>query len=48
MLKSDPPLANEADLEIPVCVADADAAVALIREHMRKRDRRRTKRADRA
>lgn len=41
MLSSDPPLANAEDLAIPVCVADADEAVAIIRERMRKRGRRR-------
>ncbi len=33
MLSVDPPLANVADMTIPHCVADADAAIALIREH---------------
>ena len=41
MLSSDPPLANAEDFAIPHCVADADAAVALIRERMRKRRRTR-------
>ena len=40
MLSSDPPLANEEDLAIPVCVEDADGAVAIIRARMRKRSRR--------
>jgi uncharacterized protein (TIGR00730 family) len=35
MLASDPPLASVADLTIPRCVADADEAVAIIREHHR-------------
>lgn len=35
MLASDPPLASADDLRIPRCVADADAAVAIIREHRR-------------
>ncbi len=33
MLSVDPPLANVADMTIPHCVADADAAIALIRGH---------------
>jgi hypothetical protein len=33
LLKTDPPLANPADLEIPRCVETADEAIALIREH---------------
>jgi predicted Rossmann-fold nucleotide-binding protein len=33
MLSMDPPLANPEDLTIPVCVADADEAIALIRKH---------------
>jgi predicted Rossmann-fold nucleotide-binding protein len=33
MLPTDPPLASPEDLAIPVCVADADEAVALIRRH---------------
>ena len=41
MLSSDPPLANAEDLAIPVCVADADEAVAIIRQRMRRRGRRR-------
>ena len=42
MLASDPPLANADDLRIPRCVADADAAVGIIREHRRHwRTRRR-------
>jgi len=40
MLSADPPLANAEDLAIPQCVPDADAAVAIIRERMRKRGRR--------
>jgi len=40
MLSADPPLANTEDLAIPQCVPDADAAVAIIRERMRKRGRR--------
>jgi uncharacterized protein (TIGR00730 family) len=36
MLASDPPLASAKDLGIPRCVPDADAAVALIREHHRR------------
>jgi len=40
MLSTDPPLANAEDLAIPRCVPDADAAVAIIRERMRKRGRR--------
>jgi uncharacterized protein (TIGR00730 family) len=41
MLSSEPALANAEDFAIPVCVADADEAVAVIRERMRKRGRRR-------
>ena len=33
MLAIDPPLANIEDMAIPRCVANADAAIALIREH---------------
>jgi hypothetical protein len=33
MLAIDPPLANVEDLAIPRCVANADDAIALIREH---------------
>jgi uncharacterized protein (TIGR00730 family) len=33
MLATDPPLVNAEDLDIPRCAADADAAVAIIREH---------------
>jgi uncharacterized protein (TIGR00730 family) len=33
MLSYDPPLANEADFEIPQCVAGADEAIAIIRRH---------------
>jgi len=40
MLSSDPPLANPQDIEIPHCVADADAAIAVIRRHFRTRGRR--------
>jgi uncharacterized protein (TIGR00730 family) len=36
MLSSDPPLASAGDLKIPHCAADADAAIALIREHHRR------------
>jgi uncharacterized protein (TIGR00730 family) len=36
MLASDPPLASAKDLAIPRCVADADEAVAVIREHHRR------------
>lgn len=35
MLSADPPLANPEDMEIPVCVADADEAIARIRKHHR-------------
>jgi hypothetical protein len=41
MLTTAPPLANAEDLAIPVCVKDADEAVAVIRERMRKRGRSR-------
>jgi uncharacterized protein (TIGR00730 family) len=33
MLAADPPLASVEDLRIPCCVPDADAAVALLRQH---------------
>ena len=33
MLSVDPPLANTEDMTIPRCVANADEAIALIREH---------------
>jgi hypothetical protein len=33
MLAFDPPLANAEDLELPQCLPDADAAIAVIREH---------------
>lgn len=33
MLSNDPPLASEQDLQIPVCVATGDEAVAHIRQH---------------
>jgi predicted Rossmann-fold nucleotide-binding protein len=33
MLSTEPPLANAKDLEIPVCVASADEAIAIVREH---------------
>ena len=33
MLTTDPPLANPEDLTLPVCVAGADEAIALIRKH---------------
>jgi hypothetical protein len=33
MLSADPPLAGAEDLAIPRCVPNADAAIALIREH---------------
>jgi uncharacterized protein (TIGR00730 family) len=35
MLAIDPPLANPEDMTIPRCTANADEAVALIREHQR-------------
>jgi uncharacterized protein (TIGR00730 family) len=33
MLEIDPPLANPEDMTIPRCVANADEAIALVREH---------------
>jgi predicted Rossmann-fold nucleotide-binding protein len=33
MLGTDPPLASPADIQIPRCVADADEAIALLRQH---------------
>ena len=36
MLASDPPLANPEHLTIPCCVAHADEAIAIIREHHAK------------
>jgi len=35
MLAVDPPLANPEDMTIPRCAANADEAIALIREHHR-------------
>jgi uncharacterized protein (TIGR00730 family) len=36
MLSFDPPLANAEDMDIPRCVASADEAIALIRDHYAK------------
>lgn len=33
MLAFEPPLANAEDMELPQCLPDADAAIAVIREH---------------
>ncbi|AMY08692.1 putative lysine decarboxylase [Luteitalea pratensis] len=33
MLSSDPPLASARDMDIPRCVANADEAIAIVREH---------------
>jgi hypothetical protein len=33
MLTTDPPLASAADMDIPRCVANADDAIAIVREH---------------
>jgi hypothetical protein len=33
MLSVDPPLANVEDMTIPRCAANADEAIAIIREH---------------
>jgi hypothetical protein len=35
MLSTEPPLASPADLTIPICVADADEAIARVRDHYR-------------
>jgi uncharacterized protein (TIGR00730 family) len=35
MLSTDSPLASRKDLDIPVCVEDADAAIAIVRAHHR-------------
>ena len=35
MLSVDPPLANAEDMAIPRCAANADEAIALLREHLR-------------
>jgi uncharacterized protein (TIGR00730 family) len=35
MLSTEPPLASPADLTIPICVADADEAIARVRDHHR-------------
>jgi len=43
MLSSDPPLASADDLKIPQCAANADEAIAIIREHHRKWQRGRSK-----
>ncbi|RIK83425.1 MAG: lysine decarboxylase [Planctomycetota bacterium] len=37
MLSFDPPLANAEDLALPQCVPDADAAIAIVREHLATR-----------
>ncbi len=42
MLSSDPPLASADDLKIPQCAANADEAIAIIREHHRKWQRGRS------
>jgi predicted Rossmann-fold nucleotide-binding protein len=42
MLSSDPPLASADDLKIPHCAANADEAIAIIREHHRKWQRGRS------
>ncbi len=34
MLAEDPPLASVEDMEIPRCVANADEAISLSREHL--------------
>jgi hypothetical protein len=36
MLAFDPPLANPEDMAIPCCVANADEAIAVVREHHSK------------
>ena len=36
MLSTDPPLASRKDLDIPICVDDAGAAIAIVRAHHRK------------
>ena len=36
MLSSDPPLANPEDMDIPRCVATADEAIALLRDHLER------------
>ena len=36
MLSTDPPLASAKDFAIPRCAADADEAIALMREHHRR------------
>jgi len=33
MLSTDPPLASAADMTIPRCVANADEAIVIVREH---------------
>ncbi len=42
MLASDPPLANPEDLELPQCLATADDAIAVIREHHARWQKART------
>jgi len=36
MISSDPPLADPRDMAIPHCVASADEAIAVVREHRTK------------
>jgi hypothetical protein len=43
LLASQPPLANPEDMEIPRCVATADEAIALLREHHAKWQQRKNK-----
>jgi len=47
MIASDPPLASREDFKTPRCVADADEAIAILREHHR-RWKRESARAPRA
>lgn len=44
MLTTQPPLANSKDIQLPVCAADANAAIAIIREHHARwqKDKQRT------
>jgi hypothetical protein len=48
MLAAQPPLASSADMKIPVCVDNADQAIARIRKHRNKWLAARTPRTRRA
>jgi len=48
MLTTDPPLASAPDMDIPRCVANADEAIAIVREHRTAWLRRTSPEASRA